>query len=333
MDQKPKGPSAVAVGEPVAGEKPSVGISSCLLGNEVRYNGGHKLDRYLRDTLGEHVRWVPVCPEVECGLGVPRESMRLVGDAESPRLLTVRSRVDHTTRMMEWAAGRLAALEREELCGFVFKSGSPSSGLRAVRVYDDSGNPSRRGAGLFARAFTQRFPAIPVEDDGRLNDNALRESFVERVFVFWRWRRLLRQGGELDALVSFHTEHKLLIMAHSAAAVSVLGRIVAHAKGRPWVEVCADYLRELTRALALQATVKKNVNVLQHVMGYFKKDISAGDKAELQEVIGQYHRGLIPLVVPIVLLRHHARRLGEPYLARQLYLDPFPAELMLRNHV
>jgi len=314
-------------------DKPSLGISSCLLGNNVRYDGGHKRDRYLADTLGGHVRWVPVCPEVECGLGVPRESMRLVGDPASPRLVTVRSGNDLTERMETWAARRSAELEREELCGFVFKSRSPSSGLRGIKVYDEKRNPNRRAQGVFARAFTQKFPNLPVEDEGRLNDPGLRESFIERVFVYWRWRRLLARGASADDLVRFHTEHKLLVMAHSHAAVSTLGRIVAALHGRPGGDVLAEYQRVLMDSLLREATVKKNVNVLQHIMGYFKKLLSADEKAELGEVIEQYRQELVPIVVPIVLLRHYARKYEEPYLGRQLYLDPYPAELMLRNHV
>jgi uncharacterized protein YbgA (DUF1722 family)/uncharacterized protein YbbK (DUF523 family) len=314
-------------------DKPSLGVSSCLLGNNVRYDGGHKLDRYLSDVLGRYVRWVPVCPEVECGLGVPRESMRLVGDPASTRLIATRTGTDHTQRMERWARQRSAELEREDLCGFVFKSRSPSSGLRGIKVYDEKGNPTRRGQGMFARAFTQRLPHLPVEDEGRLNDPGLRENFIERVFVYWRWRRLVENGNSLDGIVQFHTEHKLLVMAHSHPAVSALGRIVASARGRSRHEVLAEYQRELMSALELEATVKKNVNVLQHVMGYFKKLLSADEKVELMEVIGQYHQGLVPLTVPIVLLRHHARRVQEPYLSRQLYLNPYPAELMLRNHV
>jgi uncharacterized protein YbgA (DUF1722 family)/uncharacterized protein YbbK (DUF523 family) len=314
-------------------DKPSLGVSSCLLGNNVRYDGGHKLDRYLQDILGRHVRWVPVCPEVECGLGVPRESMRLVGDPASPRLVTVRTKADLTERMERWALKRSAELEREELCGFVFKSRSPSSGLRGIKVYDEKGNPAHRGQGMFARAFTRRFPYLPVEDEGRLNDPGLRENFIERVFVFWRIRLLLKSGGSPAELVRFHTEHKFLVMAHSPAAVSTLGRIVASAHGRPRREVLADYQRVLMDSLSLEATVKKNVNVLQHAMGYFKKLLSADEKAELLELTGQYHQGLVPLIVPIVLLRHYARKHREPYLGRQLYLNPYPAELMLRNHV
>jgi uncharacterized protein YbgA (DUF1722 family)/uncharacterized protein YbbK (DUF523 family) len=310
-----------------------LGISSCLLGENVRYNGGHKLDRYLHDTLGPFVQWVPVCPEVECGLGIPREAMRLVGDPEAPRLLTSKSGVDHTERMRRWGDRRLEELAGEDLCGFVFKSASPSSGLKGVKVYDEHGSPSRRGVGMFARAFTERFPLLPVEDDGRLNDPGLRENFIERVFVYRRWKDFEQADGSIRGLVQFHTDHKLLLMAHDPRAVPALGSIVAAAKGRPRRAVLDEYLAGLLRALSLAATAKKNVNVLQHALGYFKKQLSADEKAELLEVIGDYHRGHVPLVVPIVLLRHHVRRFADAYLARQVWLHPHPVELALRNHV
>jgi uncharacterized protein YbgA (DUF1722 family)/uncharacterized protein YbbK (DUF523 family) len=310
-----------------------LGISSCLLGQNVRYNGGHKLDRYLHDTLGRFVEWVPVCPEVECGLGVPRESMRLVGDPASPRLVTAKTGVDHTQRMQRWAARRLDGLAAEDLCGFVFKSASPSSGLKAVKVYDEKGSPSRRGVGIFARAFTERFPLLPAEDEGRLNNPALRENFIERVFVYRRWKDFEKADGSIRGLVGFHTDHKLLIMSHDPRAVSALGALVAGAKGRPRAAVLEEYLEGLVRALGLEATAKKNVNVLQHALGYFRKRLTADEKAEMLEVIGDYHRGHVPLVVPLVLLRHHVRRFAEPYLGRQVWLHPHPVELALRNHV
>jgi uncharacterized protein YbgA (DUF1722 family)/uncharacterized protein YbbK (DUF523 family) len=313
-----------------------LGISSCLLGANVRYDGGHKLDRYLHDVLGRFVRWVPVCPEVECGLGVPRESMRLVGDPAAPRLLTTRSGVDYTARMEAWAKERAASLEADDLRGFVFKSRSPSSGLHAVKVYDEKGNPTRRGMGIFARAFTERFPLVPVEDEGRLNDAGIRENFIERVFASHRWRAFVRDDGSLGGLVEFHTLHKLLLMSHDPRSPAALGSLVAGAKARGAAgrrALLEEYGAGFMTALAREATPKKNVNVLQHAMGYFKRQLAPEEKAELLEVIAQYHRGLVPLVVPLVLLRHYVRKFGDPWLARQVWLDPYPAELALRNHV
>lgn len=310
-----------------------VGISHCLLGAEVRYNGGHKLDRYLRDQLGAYVTSVPVCPEAECGLPIPREAMRLVGDIDNPRLVTVRTGIDHTRRMRNWAAKRIRELRREDLCGYVFKTRSPSSAMRDAKVYNAKGGVVGRGPGIFARAFLKAFPLLPVEDEGRLHDDGLRENFVERVFAYARFREYERTDGRRGGLVSFHADHKLLLMAHSPSHARELGRIVAHAKGRPIGAVRQEYLEVFLTALKRIATVRKHVNVLQHCAGYFKRVLDSDEKQELQEVIEQYHRELAPLVVPLTLIAHHVRRFREPYLARQYYLHPHPAELKLRNHV
>jgi len=310
-----------------------LGISTCLLGENVRYDGGHKLDRYLKDVVGRFVDWVPVCPEVECGLPVPRESMRLMGDPLHPRLVTSRTGIDHTQRMQDWIQKKLPELEKKDLCGFIFKTRSPSSGMRDVKVYTEQGQPSRKGVGMFAKAFMERFPCMPVEDEGRLHDAGLRENFIERVFVFYRWKQTLKKGRVVRLLVDFHTDHKLLIMAHSPQILRDLGKVVAGTKGKTPQTVFDSYFITLMKALRLQATVKKNVNVLQHMMGYFKKIISADEKQELLEIIEQYHHGLVPLIVPITLFNHYIRKVAQPYLKRQLYLNPHPIEMMLRNHV
>ncbi len=314
-------------------EKIKVGISSCILGEKVRYDGGHKLDRYIRDTLGQYFEWVPVCPEVEYGLPIPRESMRLVGDPKSPRLVTRKSKIDHTDGMLKWSKTRLTELEGEQLCGFIFKSRSPSSGIRSVKIYSESGIPCGRGSGIFGGAFMEKFPLIPVEDDGRLHDPGLRENFIERVFVFKRWKDLMEEGWSIKNLLDFHTNHKLLILSHSPKHFPILGRLVANAKRYKKEELFLNYLVTLMEGIGLIATVKKNTNVLYHVMGFFKKQISGTEKKELVEVIENYHKGLIPLIVPITLLRHYVNKFNEPYLRRQCYLNPHPLELMLRNHV
>ena len=313
--------------------KITLGISSCLLGNNVRYDGGHKLDHFLVDTLGQYVDWVPVCPEVECGLPIPREAMHLVGDPEDPRLVTTRTGVDHTARMKRWAKKRTTELEKEELCGFVFKSRSPSSGMRGVKIYTDAGMPNTTGSGIFAHAFMKRFPLLPVEDEGRMHDPGLRENFIERVFVYRWWQEYIRNDGSLGGLVAFHTDHKYLVMAHSQKHYMALGKMVAAGKSARRDRLHADYLETLMEGLQLLATPKKNTNVLQHMAGYFKDKISAEEKKELLEVIVSYHDGLVPLIVPITLLKHYVRKYKEAYLSRQVYLNPHPLELMLRNHV
>jgi uncharacterized protein YbgA (DUF1722 family)/uncharacterized protein YbbK (DUF523 family) len=314
-------------------EKIAIGISSCLLGEKVRFDGGHKLDHFLKDTLGAYVAWIPVCPEVETGFSVPREAMRLVGDSSSPRLVTVRSGVDHTDRMRTWAEGKLTEIEKLNLCGFIFKSRSPSSGMRGVKVYSPSGVPTHSGVGIFARLFMERFPFVPVEDDGRLHDTALRENFIERIFVFKRWTEMKRNGNGIRDIVSFHADHKLLILAHSPKHYSLLGRLVADAKKRERQALLEEYFTVLTDGLKLLATTRKNTNVLQHIAGYFKKQLSPKEKQELLMVIQMYHKSLVPLIVPIVLINHYVNKYDEPYLKRQYYLHPHPAELMLRNHV
>jgi uncharacterized protein YbgA (DUF1722 family)/uncharacterized protein YbbK (DUF523 family) len=314
-------------------EKIRIGISSCLLGEQVRYDGGHRHDRYVTGTLGEYFEWVSVCPEVECGLPVPREAMRLVGRPEAPRLKTLRTGVDHTERMLAWAGKRLARKDLKSVCGFIFKARSPSSGIGGGKVYTEKGMPSYRGAGIFGGEFVKTYPLVPVIDDGRLHDPRLRENFIERAFIFRRWQDFLKKGGRRGGLVDFHTDHKLLLLSHSPKHYSLLGRLVADAKKHEREKVHAQYISVLMEGLSLMATVKKNTNVLHHIMGYFKKDLSRDEKQELLDVIEQYHRGLVPLIVPVTMLKHYVRRLDVEYLKRQHYLSPHPMELMLRNHV
>jgi uncharacterized protein YbgA (DUF1722 family)/uncharacterized protein YbbK (DUF523 family) len=312
-----------------------LGISACLLGQPVRFDGGHQQDRFITDTLGRYVEFVPVCPEVECGLGVPREAMRLAGDPEAPRLMTVRTRVDLTDRMLAWARKRVQELEQENLCGFIFKSKSPSSGMARVKVYPEQapGSPVTRGVGMFARVFMAHFPLLPVEDEGRLHDPVLRENFIARIFVLQRWRELLAANPNLGALVAFHTRHKLLILSHSPKHYRELGRLVARASELPIHQLYDHYQSRLMDALRLQATPSKNANVLYHLMGYFKKDLSADEKQELLEIIDHYRQGFVPLVVPVTLLNHYVRKYNQPYLKDQFYLHPHPVELQLRHHV
>jgi uncharacterized protein YbgA (DUF1722 family)/uncharacterized protein YbbK (DUF523 family) len=310
-----------------------IGISACLLGEKVRYDGGHKLDRYITDTLGLYFQWVPVCPEVEYGLAVPRESMHLVGDPASPRIVTVRTGVDHTEGMKKWAEDKLRQLEKEDLCGFIFKSRSPSSGIGGIKVYTLSGMPSNKGAGIFGGAFMRYFPLIPVIDDGRLHNPNLRESFIEQVFVYKRWKEFIEKDPKLGDLISFHTNLKLLILSHSPKHYSALGRLVAQSKKYQRDALFSEYIKMLIDGLRLLGTVKKNTNVLLHIAGYFKRQLPSEDKNELLEVIGQYHKGYVPLIVPMILINHYVRKFDEPYLKNQFYLNPHPIELMLRNHV
>ena len=313
-------------------DKIRLGISSCLLGENVRYDGGHKRDRFIIETLGQFVEFVPVCPEVECGLPVPRESMHLAGDPQSPRLVTTRSKIDHTERMVHWARKRVGELEKENLCGFVFKSNSPSSGMERVKIYNEHGMAQKKGVGMFARAFMDYFPLIPVEEDGRLHDIRLRENFIELIFALKRWRELLDHHQSRGKLVAFHTQHKLLILSHSQKHSTILGKLVAEAKNIPAEQLYSQYQMFFMEALRLKTTIKKNINVLQHMMGYFKRQLSADEKQELLETIDQYRSEYIPLIVPVTLIKHYVRKYDQTYLQQQLYLNPHPLELKLRNH-
>ena len=311
-----------------------LGVSTCLLGEQVRYDGGHKLDRYLVNTLGLHVEWVPVCPEVEIGLSTPRESMRLIGDPETPRLIAPKSGRDYTETMQSWARERLEELAAVKLHGFIFKKDSPSSGLFRVRVYDQNGMPRRIGTGIFPREVMRRFPLLPLEEEGRLHDMRLRENFIERVFVYYRWTHFLEEDPTPGGLVRFHTAHKLTLMAHSPSHYQEMGRLVAQAGSLPWEELMETYGRLLMEGLGVLGTPGKHTNVLQHLMGFLKDVLNKEDKAELLGLIEDYRRELVPLIVPLTLLQHHLRRHPVPdWVHQQVYLSPYPKELMLRNHV
>jgi len=310
-----------------------IGVSACLLGQKVRYDGGHKLDRFITDTLGQYVSFVPVCPEAECGLGIPRESMHLEGEVQAPRLVTTKTKKDVTDQMLQWAKGRLKELQKENLCGFIFKSKSPSSGMERVNVFNEKGMPVKKGSGLFAAAFMRHFPLIPVEDNGRLHDPKIRENFIERIFTLQRWRRISSGRKRIGDLVDFHTRHKLLILSHNQSHYRFMGKMVAVAKDYPPGELFRIYEAALLEALKHKTTHKKNANVLQHLLGYFKKQISADEKQEMLQVIDQYRTGHVPLVVPITLINHYIRKYKQPYLSGQFYLQPHPVALQLRNHV
>jgi len=310
--------------------KIKLGVSACLMGERVRYDGTAKLDPFIVNTLGKFVEFVPVCPEFELGLGVPRETLRLTGDPANPHLVTSKTGIDRTGPMKRWAAQRLDELAKANLCGFIFKSRSPSSGMERVKVYTERG-VQKSGVGIFARAFMDRFPLLPVEEEGRLHDPVLRENFIERVFVHQRLCEALAQNRP-GALVEFHTRHKLLILAHSPKHYRSLGQIVARAGKPSFGKISREYSALLMDALKLIATPRKNVNVLQHALGFLKTHLTADEKQELLELFDMHAKSLVPLIVPITLVKHYVRKFDVPYLKEQYYLDPHPAELQLRNH-
>jgi uncharacterized protein YbgA (DUF1722 family)/uncharacterized protein YbbK (DUF523 family) len=313
--------------------KPRIGISACLLGQKVRYDGGHKRDPFLTDTFGRHVDWIPVCPELEVGMGAPREPVRLVGDVSHPRMIAERSGKDWTSAMHRFASERMRELKALELSGYIFKKDSPSCGMERVRLYNRDGIPNRAGRGLFANAVMNGLPLLPVEEEGRLNDPVLRENFVERIFAYHRWQGYARQRKSVRSLVDFHTRHKLLLLAHSELHYRKLGRIVAEAKQSPIATAYEQYSRLFMEGLARHATAKKHYNVLEHMMGYFSKELTKEERQALLELMNDFGKRLIPLVVPLTLFHHYVKKYRVTYLENQIYLQPSPKELMLRNHV
>ncbi len=310
-----------------------IAVSSCLLGNQVRYDAGHKHSAYLTQTLGDYFSFIPFCPEVAIGLGIPRPPIRLV-DVDG--LIRVRGvsdpQQDVTDALVEYAESVVPQLR--QVSGYVFKKGSPSCGMERVKVYDiRSGQPMRSGAGLFAGTLMQALPELPVEEEGRLMDPRLRENFIERVFVYHRWHCYCANGITPGTLVDFHTRHKFSVLAHDEVAYRQLGRLVAGAGDRDIDELAAEYIRVLMRALARLATAKQHANVLMHIMGFIKADIDRGDKAELLDLIEAYRQEQVPLIVPITLIQHHLRRHPNDYIGSQYYLNPHPRELMLRNRI
>jgi uncharacterized protein YbgA (DUF1722 family)/uncharacterized protein YbbK (DUF523 family) len=292
----------------------------------------HKHDRFLTDTLGNYVEYIPVCPETECGLGIPRETLHLVGNPDKPRLVATHTCQDYTETMTRWVSERITELEEEDLCGFIFKNKSPSCAIEGLKIDDEKGGASKNGAGIFARIFMAHFPLVPVADEARLYNPELRENFIERIFVYKRWRELLAEKKTRGNLTEFHTRHKLLILSHSPGLYRTMGKLVGEAESMSISERYDKYQDFLSQALKLKTTPGKNANVLQHMAGYFKKQLSSDEKQELAEAIGQYQQGNAPLIVPLTLINHYTRKYDQPYLKKQYYLQPHPAELLLRNH-
>jgi len=314
--------------------KPKIGISACLLGENVRFNGGHKQSQLCSEVLAAYFDFVPLCPEVAIGLGIPRETIRLVGDAASPQAVgSVHRELNVTAPLGEY--GEKMAAEHSDLCGYIFMQKSPSCGLERVKVYRENGAPvDGGGRGIYAQAFCARHPNLPVEEDGRLNDPVLRENFLTRVFVYASWQQLLGEGLSRHRLLAFHARYKYLLMAHSPAHYKSLGNLLGGmAKGEDLDALGSGYFSALMSGLKKRATRGTHTNVLQHISGYLKQAISADDKQEMQTVIGQYRQGIVPLVVPLTLLKHHFRLHPDRYIAQQAYLQPHPENLSLRNAI
>ena len=307
-------------------------VRSCVIGEEVRWNGGHSRQRYLTDMLGPFVEYVPVCPEVEVGMGVPRPTVRLVREGDDIRMIDPKNDVDWTSSMRRLSRKRSSELADEGLHGFVLKKDSPTCGVFRVRIYTDSG-VERNGRGLFATALIERMPHLPVEEEGRLNDARIRENFVERIFAYRRLKGLFRPRWTLGEVVAFHTREKLLLRAHDERGFRELGKLVADAKNIPRAAFADDYADRFMEIMKRPATVAKHVNVLQHMLAFLRWADDDVGRAEMHDAIGDYRAGLVPLVVPITLIQHLARRHDQQLLLESSYLAPHPKELMLRNHV
>jgi len=309
-----------------------IGISSCLLGQEVRYDGGHKHNGYITESLGQFFDFVPYCPEVAIGLGVPRPPIRLVKSAHGPRARGVKNaELDVTDKLVAYA--EKVAPKLHELSGYILKKGSPSCGMERVKVYGPQGLSVATSAGLFADTLMAQHPELPFEEEGRIMGPVLRDNFIERVFIYHRWQQLTAQRLTAKALVAFHTRHKFIVLAHDEKRYRELGRLVAMAGLSGMTELGRNYIQLLMQALKKPATRTRHANVLQHLFGFLKQNLDAADKRELLELINTYRRGQVPLVVPITLLRHYLRRFPAPYLSEQYYLVPHPDELMLRNQI
>jgi uncharacterized protein YbgA (DUF1722 family)/uncharacterized protein YbbK (DUF523 family) len=304
-----------------------------LLGEEVRYDGGHKHDSLITETLGRYFEWVPVCPEVEIGLGTPRESLRLIGRVDAPKLIAVMTGTDHTRAMQRYVSQRVKRLARLGLHGYLLKKDSPSCGMERVRVYSGKGPPRRSGRGLFADTLMKHLPTLPVEEEGRLRDPVLRENFIERLFARHRWLELVRNRPTPGKLVEFHTRQKLAILAHGQVHYRKMGRLVARAGKTPMRDVLARYEREYFDALKIKATPRSHAKVLYHLLGFLEEPLRIENKRELVSCIENYRKGLVPLIVPLTLINHHFRRHPVSWVMIQTYLHPYPAELMLRNSV
>lgn len=309
----------------------NIGISACLVGQPVRFNGGHKHSSLCSEILARHFKFIAICPEQAIGLGTPRQPIRLVGDPASPRAHgTVDAALDVTEALSAYGA-RIAA-QLDDISGYILMQKSPSCGMERVKVYGSNGYPAAGGGrGLFAAALMRARPELPVEEDGRLHDPVLRENFITRVFAYARWQELLRNGLTRQGLILFHERYKYQLMASNREQYQVLGRAVAQSSGTPLAEFAPVYFRQLMEALKKPASRGSHTNVLQHMSGYLKKALSSPEKQELQRLITQYRTGVVPLVVPITLIKHHFRRHPDAYIERQAYLQPHPEELGLRN--
>lgn len=313
-----------------AQNKIPVGISSCLLGEKVRFDGGHKGHSYIQRTLSEYFEFKAFCPEMAIGLGVPRKPIRLLKTStEGIRCVSVDDFDKDFTDDLVNCANKQTHWQ-SQLCGYILKKDSPSCGMERVKIWNDQG-AIREGVGVYAKELLRNFPYLPVEEEGRLGDAIIRENFIQRVFVLHRWNELIASGLTVTKLVNFHARHKLMLMSRGRVDYERLGRFVAQVSKKSVAEDALPYLLDLMQSLKVKATSKNHVNVLQHIQGYLKNHIDADDKKELVEQIGNYKRGQVPLIVPISLLNHFFRKYPNEYISQSYYMQAYPAEMSLQN--
>lgn len=309
-----------------------IGISSCLLGERVRYDGGHKGHSYITKTLGQYFDFRPFCPEVSIGLGIPRKPIRLWRNQEKKiRCVNMgNTELDYTDELTKCGAEQKEW--QQQLCGYILKKDSPSCGMERVKVW---GNimPIREGVGVYSRCLMDNFPYLPVEEEGRLGDPALRENFIQRVFAMHRWRNMVKTGLTVGKLIDFHARHKLIIMSHDQVSYRQLGRLVAATTRENLRLNAASYLASFMETLKLHASRGNHMNVLQHIQGYLKNALDLEDKQELVQTFENYRLGQIPLIVPLTLLNHFFKKFPDEYIANSWYMNPYPAELKLQNEI
>lgn len=311
-----------------------IAISACLSGAEVRYNGGHKASRLCNEVLTEYFDFVPVCPEMAIGLGVPRSPIRLIGDPADPQAVDSHDPGLELSGPLR-AYGQQMAAELTDICGYIFMQKSPSCGLERVKVYKANGYPAYEGGrGLYAAAFCQQRPDLPVEEDGRLCDPVLRENFITRVYAYADWQRLIAEGLSRGALIAFHARYKYQLMANNPEQYKALGKLLGNMTRDDDPQALGPrYFSQLMQALRRCASRGNHSNVLLHLSGYLRNALSQDDRQEIRQLINQYHAGIVPLVVPLTLLKHHLRIHPDPYLLQQVYLQPHPESLSLRNAI
>lgn len=308
-----------------------VGISSCLLGEQVRYDGGHKNNEYIRQTLGQYFDFRAFCPEVASGMSIPRPTIQLRYSEHGIRSVGVKDHRMDVTDQIQSACAQQQWLN--EMCGYILKKDSPSCGMERVRIYRDNNYADRTGTGLFAQFIKDRYPLLPMEEEGRLGDPHLRENFIQRVYVFYRWKKLISEPITEQRLTDFHARHKLIAMSHDQNKAKALGRLLANSEKTALETIAAEYINGLMNCLRIVATRGNHVNVLQHIQGYLKKSLDKDDKAELKETVDRYQQGQLPLIVPITLLRHHFRRQPDKFIGQSYYMSPYPEEISLLNQI